>query len=89
MKLLILLFLSCPVFIFAQNKPDTVSKSSDKDAKIEKGEIINIKVVRGKGSGLDEEAVRVVKMMPLWKPGKQNGQAVRVQFVLPVHFTLE
>ena len=43
---------------------------------------------RGIGGGCDEEAIRVVKKMPAWKPGKQNGQPVMVYFTLPVLFKL-
>lgn len=54
------------------------------------GNIRGIKIASGrKGGGLEEEAGRVVKLMPKWKPGKQNGQAVTVQFNLPVNFRLE
>lgn len=52
------------------------------------GNIKDVKVLRGIGGGCDEEAVRVVKAMPKWKPGKQRGKPVRVQFTLPVKFTL-
>lgn len=52
------------------------------------GKISNVKVLRGIGGGCDEEAVRVVKEMPNWIPGKQNGQAVPVQFQIPVKFQL-
>ena len=52
------------------------------------GAITGIKVIKGIGAGCDEEAVRVVQKMPSWKPGKQNGKAVRVRFVLPVKFVL-
>ncbi|MCE1166897.1 MAG: TonB family protein [Sphingobacteriia bacterium] len=52
------------------------------------GRISNIKVLRGIGGGCDEEAVRVVKLMPAWIPGKQAGKAVPVQFNLPIKFTL-
>ena len=52
------------------------------------GEIKNIEILRGIGGGCEEEAVRVVKKMSKWKPGKQNGQSVNVQFKLPVSFTL-
>lgn len=53
------------------------------------GEIGNI-VVEGarKGGGLEEEAMRVVKRMPKWKPGQQNGEKVAVYFNLPIRFTL-
>lgn len=52
------------------------------------GNIKDVKVLRGIGGGCDEEAIRVVKAMPKWKPGKQRGKAVRVQFNLPIKFTL-
>ncbi|MDP4207778.1 MAG: TonB family protein [Bacteroidota bacterium] len=53
-----------------------------------RGEISNVTVLRGIGGGCDEEAIRVVKKMPAWKPGKQNGQPVMVYFTLPVLFKL-
>jgi len=53
------------------------------------GSVTNVKVLRGIGSGCDEEAVRVVKMMPKWNPGKQAGKAVRVQYNLPIRFALD
>jgi len=53
------------------------------------GHIDHVKVLRGIGGGCDEEAVRVVKSMPKWIPGKQRGKPVRVSFNLPVKFTLE
>lgn len=52
------------------------------------GKITDVKVLRGIGGGCDEEAVRVVKSMPAWKPGKQRGKAVTVQYNLPIRFTL-
>ncbi len=52
------------------------------------GEIKNIEILKGIGGGCEEEAMRVVKNMKKWKPGKQNGQAVNVQYKLPVSFTL-
>ena len=53
------------------------------------GSVSNIAVRRGIGSGCDEEAVRVVGLMPRWSPGKQAGVPVRVQYTLPVKFTLQ
>ncbi len=53
------------------------------------GKISGVKVLRGIGGNCDEEAVRVVKGMPAWKPGKQNGVAVPVYFQLPIKFTLK
>ena len=52
------------------------------------GAITNIKVLRGIGGGCDEEALRVVRQMPKWQPGKQRGKAVRVQFNMPIRFVL-
>jgi periplasmic protein TonB len=53
------------------------------------GSISNAQVVRGIGGGCDEEALRVVKSMPDWKPGKNNGKPVNVTFTLPVTFRLQ
>lgn len=52
------------------------------------GSITDVRILRGVGGGLDEEAVRVVRNMPRWTPGRQRGQAVRVQFNLPIRFVL-
>lgn len=52
------------------------------------GSISNVAILRGIGGGCDEEAIRVVKAMPKWKPGRQNGKEVRVQFNMPIHFKL-
>jgi protein TonB len=52
------------------------------------GSLTDIKVLRSLGSGTDEEAVRVLKASPKWKPGIQNGRPVRVQYSIPVNFTL-
>lgn len=54
----------------------------------EKGRVADVKVLRGIGGGCDEEAIRVVKMMPPWNAGKQSGKPVRVQFNMPIKFTL-
>ena len=54
----------------------------------EDGKISDVRVLRGVGGGCDEEAVRVVEKMPSWKPGKQRGKSVRVQYNLPIRFTL-
>ncbi len=53
------------------------------------GSISNVKVLRGIGGGCDEEAVRVLKQMPKWKPAKQRGRPVRVWFNMPIKFTLQ
>ena len=53
------------------------------------GSVSNVAVMRSLGGGCDEEAMRVVKAMPKWKPGKQRGKAVRVSYILPVNFQLK
>ena len=53
------------------------------------GSVTNVRVLRGIGGGCDEEAVRVVKAMPKWTPGKQRGIPVRVSYNLPIKFTLQ
>lgn len=52
------------------------------------GSITNINLLRGIGGGCDEEALRVVNLMPSWNPGLQNGRTVRVSFNLPIKFSL-
>jgi protein TonB len=52
------------------------------------GSISNVGLLRGIGGGCDEEAMRVVRNMPRWTPGNQQGRPVRVQFTLPVKFVL-
>ncbi len=61
-----------------------VSFIVDKDGKIK-----DVKKLRGIGGGCDEEALRVVSTMPDWKPGRQNGRNVTVQYNLPVNFNLK
>ena len=53
------------------------------------GSITDVQVVKSVDPSLDKEAVRVVKAMPHWIPGKQNGSAVRVKFTVPVTFRLQ
>lgn len=52
------------------------------------GSLTDIKVVRGIGGGCDEEAKRVISISPKWKPGIQNSKPVRVQYTMPISFTL-
>ena len=54
----------------------------------ETGAVVDAKVIKGIGKGCDEEALRVVKMMPKWKPGKNGGKTVKVAFTLPIKFSL-
>ena len=53
------------------------------------GSITDVNVLRSVDPSLDREAVRVVKSMPRWTPGKQNGSAVRVKYQVPVTFRLQ
>ena len=53
------------------------------------GSVSNVKLLRGIGGGCDEEAMRVIKSLPKWKPGKQRGKAVRVSYQIPVLFKLQ
>jgi protein TonB len=53
------------------------------------GTISNVRVLRGVDPSLDKEAVRVVKSMPKWNPGMQNGEPVRVNYTVPVNFKLQ
>jgi len=48
-----------------------------------------VTILRGVHPALDQEAIRVVKNMPKWKPGKQRGKSVRVYYKLPMRFTLK
>jgi len=52
------------------------------------GKITHIKIVRGIGSGCDEEAIRVLEKMPPWTPGEMGGKAVPVYFTFPIQFRL-
>ncbi len=54
------------------------------------GSIADLKVVRSAGdSSLDKEAIRLVKLMPKWKPGKQRDKVVRVKYAVPINFKLQ
>jgi TonB family protein len=52
------------------------------------GSLSDLKILRDPGSGLGDEAMRVIKSSPKWKPGMQNGKVVRVQYTVPVNFSL-
>ena len=53
------------------------------------GSLSDIKIIKGIGGGCDQEALRVVKKMPAWNPGYQNGRKVAVLFNMPVYFKLQ
>jgi TonB family protein len=52
------------------------------------GSITKIKTVKGLGYGLDEEMIRIIKLMPKWNPGKQNGKPGNFEYVMPMKFIL-
>jgi protein TonB len=52
------------------------------------GSVQDVQVLKGVGFGCDEEAIRVIKSMPRWNPGKQSGRAVRSRFTQPITFVL-
>lgn len=53
------------------------------------GSLTDIKVIKGAGFGMDEEALRVLRKAPAWTPGIQHNKPVRVQYTLPINFSLE
>ncbi len=53
------------------------------------GTIEDISIARGIGGGCDQEAIRVIKIMPKWTPGMQGGKVVRTQFRLPIRFVMQ
>ena len=53
------------------------------------GSVADVKIIRGIDASLDQEAIRVIKAMPQWKPGTQDGQPVNVRYTLPVVFKLQ
>jgi TonB family protein len=54
----------------------------------EDGSLTSVKILRGLGGGCDEEALHVVSDMPKWIPGRQNGRAVKVKYILAITFSL-
>lgn len=54
-----------------------------------KGNIENTSIARGVHPLLDEEAIRVVKNLPKWKPGRQRGKPANVWYTVPINFTLQ
>ena len=54
----------------------------------EKGEVSDVEIIKGIGGGCDEEALKIIKNMPDWTAGKQNGEAVPVYLEMPVNFKL-
>ncbi len=82
---------------FAQNvKYPEVARRAGVEGKVfvqfvvgKDGRVGQVSIAKGIGAGCDEEAIRVVKMMPKWTPGKQNGRTVLVQVIVPIIFKLQ
>lgn len=55
----------------------------------EKGYITDARVVHGIGYGCDEEALRLIKKMPRWKPAKEGRKAIKATMTMPIKFSLE
>lgn len=53
------------------------------------GKVVNVRIAKGVSALLDKEALRIVNEMPAWKPGKQRGKTVKVQYILPIEFKLQ
>jgi TonB family protein len=53
------------------------------------GKVENVEVVRSVSPGLDAEAVKVIRNMPTWKPGRHNGQLAKVSYTFPINFEME
>lgn len=82
-------------FISANVKYPEEARTSGKEGTVylsfvisKDGKVTDAKIIRGVDKSLDDEAMRVLNMMPAWKPGMQSGQPVNVQYSLPVRFNL-
>ena len=82
-------------FIYSNLRYPQVAKDNSIEGRVflrfvveKDGSITNVRILRDIGGGCGQEAKRVVKMMPKWIPGKQNGKPVRVQFNMPITFKL-
>ena len=83
-------YLSTHIKYPAQAKKDEIEGRVFVNFIIEKdGSVSHVKILRGIGHGCDKESMRVVKNMPRWIPGEQRGKPVRVDYNLPVKFSLE
>ncbi|MDE5677798.1 energy transducer TonB [Phocaeicola sp.] len=86
----------CLKFLSKNIKYPTISQENGVQGKVivqfvvnQDGSIVDPQIVRSVDPYLDKEALRVIKTMPKWKPGKQRGKAVRVKFTVPVTFKLQ
>ncbi|PCH67427.1 MAG: energy transducer TonB [Bacteroidetes bacterium] len=83
-------------FLYKNIKYPPLAKENDITGKVfikfvvtSKGRVEKAHILKGIGGGCDEEALRVVNMMPSWNAGKQRGKPVNVWFTLPIKFTLQ
>lgn len=86
----------CLKFISSNIKYPTIAQENGVQGRVivqfvvnQDGSIVDPVVMRSVDPYLDKEALRVIKMMPKWKPGKQRGKAVRVKYTVPVTFKLQ
>ena len=84
------------MYIYKRIRYPRIARENSVEGKVQlqfvinkKGEVENIKVLRGVCQAIQEECISLVKSMPTWHPGTVNGEAVNVQFVLPIAFRLE
>lgn len=84
-------------FLSSQIKYPNYARDNNKEGKVVitfivgmDGKIYDVKQIGKRiGYGMDEEAIRVVKTMPKWAPGSQDGKPVAVKFTLPILFKLK
>ena len=83
-------------FLVANIKYPSQARAKNVEGKVfisfiveENGSLSDIKIVRDIGYGCGKEALRVMKLSPKWKPGIQNGHKVRVQYTIPISYTLK
>jgi periplasmic protein TonB len=83
-------------FIYANIQYPEIAKENNIQGRVTlrfcvtyKGGVDQVQVIRGVDKVLDDEAVRVIKMLPPWKPGKQGGKPVNVWYSVPVTFQLK
>ena len=82
-------------FMAENIKYPTLAKQKNIEGKViisfiveKNGTLSDIRTIKDIGVGCGDEGVRIVKLMPKWKPAKQKGQPVRQQFLLPISFVL-
>jgi TonB family protein len=84
-----------PRFIAQHTVYPQIAKENDIDGTVyihfeidEEGKVENVSIARGVDKYLDKESLRVVRLLPQWKPGTENGKPVRVEYTVPIRFKL-